>query len=64
MCMGLATCRKTQAKQVMPVRDRLKSDRRTRGNAIPEPKGDGIEAPGLEPRSLSIGQMITSKGVC
>ncbi|MCL6090253.1 MAG: hypothetical protein M1393_04360 [Candidatus Thermoplasmatota archaeon] len=27
--MGLATCRKTQAKQVMPVRDQLKSDRRT-----------------------------------
>ena len=63
MCMGLATCRKTQAKQVMPVRDRLKVIVEL-GNAIPEPKGDGIEAPGLEPRSLSIGQMITSKGVC
>jgi putative transposase len=27
-------------------------------------RSEGIEASGLKPRSLSIGQMITSKGVC
>jgi len=33
-------------------------------NAIPEPKGDGIEGIGLYPGSLSSLGMITSKGVC
>jgi putative transposase len=32
--------------------------------AIPEAFADGIEGVGLYPRSLSIGEMITSKGGC
>ena len=32
--------------------------------AIPEAFANGIEGIGLYPRGLSIGQMITSKGIC
>jgi putative transposase len=32
--------------------------------AIPKSFEDGIEGVGLHPRSLSIRQMITSRGVC